>query len=141
MSDLRIGVIGAGGRGGVARHAHHPGEGSRIVACCDTVAKHLDTARDRYGEDIFCTDDYNALLERDLDAVFVTTPDFLHEPHALAAIEAGLAVYLEKPMAITTDGCDRILEAARRRVCRQGSLQDSEQLPVYPGSQRLSEGQ
>ena len=118
MSDLRIGVIGAGGRGGVARHAHHPGEGSRIVACCDTVAKHLDTARDRYGEDIFCTDDYNALLERDLDAVFVTTPDFLHEPHALAAIEAGLAVYLEKPMAITTDGCDRILEAARRKNVR-----------------------
>ena len=36
MSDLRIGVIGAGGRGVLAAHAHQPNAGSRIVACCDT---------------------------------------------------------------------------------------------------------
>ena len=32
MSDLKIGVIGSGGRGGLAAHGHKPGEGSRIVA-------------------------------------------------------------------------------------------------------------
>jgi predicted dehydrogenase len=47
-----------------------------------------------------------------LDAVFVTTPDFLHEEHAVAALDAGKAVYLEKPMAITIAGCDRILRTA-----------------------------
>lgn len=118
MDDLRIGVIGTGGRGGVARHAHSPGEGSRIVACCDIVDMHLESARGRYGADLFTTDDHRELLKQELDAVFVTTPDFLHEEHALAAIGAGLAVYLEKPMAITTTGCDRILENARRQKVR-----------------------
>ena len=51
-------------------------------------------------------------LEQPLDAVFVCTPDYLHEEHALAALEHGLAIYLEKPMAITIAGCDRILRAA-----------------------------
>jgi predicted dehydrogenase len=113
MEDLEIGVIGSGGRGGLARNAHKPGEGSRVVACCDIVPATLERNREWYGEDIFTTSDYRELLGRDLDAVFVCSPDFLHEEHAVAALEAGKAVYLEKPMAITTAGCDRILRTAR----------------------------
>jgi len=71
-----------------------------------------------YGPDIFTTTDHRELLDQELDAVFVTTPDFLHEEHALAALEAGMAVYLEKPMAITIEGCDRILETARKNKLR-----------------------
>lgn len=119
MSDLRIGVIGAGGRGGLAAHAHQPGAGSRIVACCDTQAATLQQCRERYGSDIFTTHDYHELLALDLDAVFVATPDFWHEEHGIAALESGKAVYLEKPLAITIPGCDRILDAAVRT---QGTL-------------------
>ncbi len=97
MKDLRIGVIGSGGRGGLAAHAHRPGEGSRIVACCDIREAALARNHERYGEDVFTTKDYRELLEQGVDAVFVCTPDFLHEEHALAALEAGAAVYLEKP--------------------------------------------
>ena len=101
MSELKIGVIGTGGRGGVARHAHKPDYGSRIVACCDLVDSSLGSAKDRYGSGLYITHDYRDLLDRELDAVFITTPDYLHEEHAIAALEAGMAVYLEKPMAIT----------------------------------------
>ena len=118
MKDLRIGVIGTGGRGGVARHAHKPDEGSRIVACCDTVEGALAKGRENYGPGIYTTNDYRDLLAQDLDAVFVTTPDFLHEEHALAALESDVAIYLEKPMAITIEGCDRILTTARDRKLR-----------------------
>jgi predicted dehydrogenase len=73
----------------------------------------LETFRQRYG-DIFLTRDAGELLARDdVDAVFVTSPDYCHEAQAVAALEAGKHVYLEKPMAITTAGCDRILGAAR----------------------------
>lgn len=113
MSDLQIGVIGAGGRGGLARHAHRPGAGSRVVACCDSRSEVVEHCRERYGQDVYFTRDYHELLARDLDAVFVCTPDFLHEEHAVAGLLAGKAVYLEKPMAITTAGCDRILRAGR----------------------------
>ena len=40
-------------------------------------------------------------------------PDFLHEEIACAALEAGKHVFCEKPMAITVEGCDRMLETAR----------------------------
>jgi len=112
MDELRIGVIGSGGRGGLARQAHRPEEGSRVVACCDIDEKAFERNRQWYGEDIFTTTDYRELLDRDLDAVFVTSPDFLHEEHATAALAAGKAIYLEKPMAITVPGCDRILRTA-----------------------------
>jgi len=112
MDDLRIGVIGSGGRGGLARHAHLPGEGSRVVACCDTNPKVFERNREHYGADIFTTADYRELLAQPLDAVFVTTPDYHHEEHAIAALQAKLPVYLEKPMAITVADCDRILRTA-----------------------------
>lgn len=114
MNDLQIGVIGVGGRGGLARHAHRPGEGSRIVACCDVSELMLEKGREWYGNDIFTTSDVKTLLAQDVDAVFICTPDWLHEEQAVAALEAGKAVYLEKPMAITTTGCDRILATAAR---------------------------
>jgi len=114
MDDLRIGVIGSGGRGGLARYAHRPKEGSRVVACCDIDRSVFERNKAWYGDDVWTTTDYHELLEQDLDAVFVTTPDFLHEEHAVAALEAKKAVYLEKPMAITIAGCDRILRAAKQ---------------------------
>jgi predicted dehydrogenase len=113
MTELKIGVIGSGGRGKLAAYAHQPGEGSRIVACCDLSTEILQKNCEDYGGDLFTTNDYQELLKQDLDAVFITVPDFLHEEVALKVLNAGKAVYLEKPMAITTEGCDRILEAAR----------------------------
>ncbi len=50
----------------------------------------------------------------EIRVVFIMTPDFLHEEMAVAALEAGKAVYLEKPLAISIEGCDRILETAMR---------------------------
>ena len=109
LDDLRIGVVGSGGRGKLARYAHRPGQGARIVACCDTDPAILAANREQYGADITATDDVSTLLAERPDAVFVATPDFLHEEHAVAVLSAGIPVYLEKPMAITTAGCDRIL--------------------------------
>ena len=108
-------LVGSGGRGALARHAHKPGEGSRIAACCDLNPEVLEKNRQDYGNDVLTTDDYRELLKQELDAVFVTSPDFLHEEHGLAALNAGCAVYLEKPMAISIEGCDRLLSAAREK--------------------------
>lgn len=115
MKDLRIGVIGSGGRGGLARSAHKPGGGSVVAACCDINEAVFERMRKWYGETVVVTTSPAELLKRDLDAVFVCTPDFLHEEHAVAALEAGIPVYLEKPMAITIEGCDRILAAAKKK--------------------------
>ncbi len=111
--DIRIGVIGAGRRGWLAERAHRPDAGARVVACCDLQDPVLAECRVRYGDGVLTTQDYRVLLDQDLDAVFVTTPDYCHEEHAVAALATGRAVYLEKPMAISVAGCDRILAAAK----------------------------
>lgn len=115
MKTLRIGLIGVGGRGGLAYFAHRPDEGVELVAGADVDEAALDMFRDTYGPGVFVAEDYRDLLDKELDAVFITSPDYCHEEHAVAALEAGLAVYLEKPMAITIEGCDRILEVAAKR--------------------------
>ncbi len=71
--------------------------------------------REKFGPEFLLTTDYREVLRQPIDAVFVCTPDYLHEEHALAAIEAGKHVYLEKPMAITVEGCDRLIGAAQRK--------------------------
>jgi len=114
MQELNIGVIGAGGRGVLSYNAHDPDNGVRLSAAADVDSTALEQFRERFGPDVFITDDYNKLLEQDtIQAVFITSPDFLHEEHASAALSAGKHVYLEKPMAITIEGCDRILRTAR----------------------------
>lgn len=117
--ELLIGQIGAGGRGEIlGKLAHRPGRGSRVVACCDRSESTLERCRADFGRDLFTTGRYEELLAQDIDAVIIATPDFLHEEHAVAALERGLAVYLEKPMALTVAGCDRILAAARKHKAR-----------------------
>lgn len=112
--QIRIGVIGVSGRGGLARHSHNPDGHSIIVAGADPKPDLLNTFKETYEDKVFTTPDYRRLLERpDIDAVFVTSPDYLHEEHAIAALKAGKHVYLEKPMAITVEGCDRILKAEK----------------------------
>jgi len=115
MDQLRIGMIGVGGRGGLWHHWHQPKGGrSVVVAGADVRADALERFAHHNGCQPFTTLDYQELLARDdVDAVAVCSPDFCHEEHALAALKAGKHLFLEKPMAITTEGCDRILEAHR----------------------------
>lgn len=118
-SELQIGIIGSGGRGDLlGKLAHRPGRGSRVVACCDVSPATLARNREAYGQGIFTTHQVRELLTRELDAVIIATPDFLHEDQAVAVLERGRALYLEKPMALTIAGCDRILRAAAKTRAR-----------------------
>ncbi len=111
---IRVGAIGWGLRGGLAAIANKPDEDVELVALADLSEEAHAKFKSRIGEDRFVTKDYRELLDQNLDAVFVMSPDFLHEEHACNLLEAGMSVYLEKPMAITVEGCDRILETSRK---------------------------
>ena len=120
MDDLRIGVIGLGARGGFARHFHRPGRGARIAAVCDLRLAALAAAGPRLRIEpwpdpaIPALGDPAELLGLGLDAVVVLTPDDTHAALGEAFLDAGIAVYLEKPMATSVEDCDRLLRAAER---------------------------
>jgi predicted dehydrogenase len=115
MKHIRIGLIGASGRAILAKHWHPPqSSGSEIVAAADISEKSLAELR-TWAPAADIMRDYRALLARpDVDAVAVFSPDRFHEEHALAVLQAGKALYLEKPMALSVESCDRILRAWRK---------------------------
>ncbi|NQT57938.1 MAG: Gfo/Idh/MocA family oxidoreductase [Bacteroidetes bacterium] len=114
MNNIQIGVIGVGGRGVLADSAHQPENEVYVTAGADPGKQALEAFAKKY-PDAELFENYKALLQKpELDAVFICSPDYLHEEHAVAALLAKKAVYLEKPMAITIEGCDRILETSEK---------------------------
>ncbi len=112
---LRIGLIGAGGRGLLAAHWAKSDRASLVAAVDRREEGFADLAKASGRDDFDRLDDHRKLLDRkDVDAVAICSPDWFHEEHAVAALSAGKHVFLEKPMAITVAGCDRILAAAKR---------------------------
>jgi UDP-N-acetylglucosamine 3-dehydrogenase len=115
MSELRVGIIGCGG---IAQAAHLPHwdahEGAKLVAVADVNEEAAKSTAEQYGAEAFYTD-FNELVERDdLDIVDVTTPPKWHAPAAIAALEAGKHVLVEKPMARTVAECDAMIAAAKK---------------------------
>lgn len=111
MEIVRIGIIGTGLRSGIANYWHNPGGKSVVVGAADISKERLEDFKEKVNENAFITVDYRELLVRnDIDAVAILSPDHLHEEHTIAALQAGKHVYCEKPLAITVEGCDRILD-------------------------------
>jgi predicted dehydrogenase len=112
MDKVRYGVIGLGmGR------AHISGMReimrAELTAVCDTNEERLADCLKSYPGVVGYTD-YKALLERDdVDAVVVATPDRLHREMTVAAINAGKHVLCEKPMALTLEDCQMMIDASR----------------------------
>lgn len=115
-ADLRLGMLGFGLRASLARYAHRPGEGHRVTVVADPAEGARRLAAERVG-DVALVDSLDALLEEhagELDGVLVLTPDHLHAEHAVRLLEAGLPVFVEKPLAVTTQDADRVLATAER---------------------------
>ena len=111
---LRFGLIGYGlfGRHHARAIAQAPGATLAAIAC---RSRETADAASRDWPDAIVDLDYRALLaRRDIDAVDIVVPNDLHEELGIAALEAGKDVLLEKPLAPTLAGCDRLIETARR---------------------------
>ncbi len=118
-TQLRIGIIGVTGRGRLWRHWNAPESRSVVVGGADVNPDKLALFQREHGGDPFVTTDYRELLDRkDIDAIAVTSPDFTHEQYAVAALQAGKQVFCEKPLAITIEGCDRILTTWKETGCK-----------------------
>jgi len=116
MTDpVRIGVVGAGA---IAQLTHLPVlskmRGVELVAIGDNDRPKARALADRFDiPDVYT--DIEDLLEGDgLQAIVIATPNHLHEPHVLSAIAAGLDVLVERPLALTAKGVERIVNAAAR---------------------------
>jgi len=110
---IRIGLIGVAHRAHIAINWKND-ERAKIVAGCDIIPEYLEEFLKEYGQDAFVCNDYKDLLKRkDIDAVAIFTPDDFHAEPAIAALNAGKDVFLEKPMAISIEDCKAIIKAEK----------------------------
>ena len=110
-APLRIGLVGLGLRSGIARHLAGQDLPARVTAVCDPLPARRAAAVEEYGE-VRQVAVHTDLLDGSVDAVILTSPDDLHEQQAIDFLQAGVAVFVDKPLAITTEGCDRVLATA-----------------------------
>jgi predicted dehydrogenase len=113
---LRIGVVGAGW---FASRRHLPdierAPDVDLIALCRRNPEELARLAERFRPQQTFTDYERMLDEASLDAVLVATPHALHYPQAKAALERGLHVLVEKPLAITTGEARELALLAERR--------------------------
>lgn len=112
---IRVGIIGTGS---IADYAHMPGyqatKGVEVVAACDVVPGKAAEFAKKWGI-LTAYDSHREMLEKEeLDAVSVCTPNFAHKETSIDALDAGLHVLCEKPIALNAAEGREMAAAARR---------------------------
>lgn len=113
-SALRTAVVGVGYLGRFHAQKYAQIEGSNLIAVADANAE----AAERVAKElnVEAVTDYRGLLDR-VDAISIAVPTPMHHAIACEALERGVHVLVEKPIATTVSEAKEMVEAARRRGC------------------------
>ncbi len=111
---IKIAIVGLGINGIMHLKGFSLLKDCSVVAICDTNKKAQQNALNLLGDkSILVTSNYKELCKiKELDAVCISTPTYLHVPIALTMLEAGKHIFLEKPIAPTIEECDLLIERA-----------------------------
>lgn len=134
VSDrIRLGFIGVNNRGGQLLRStlRLKDANAEVVALCDVDEPMMlrQEKATRLKTEKFT--DFRRLLEKkDIDAVFIATPDHWHAIQTIMACDAGKDVYVEKPLSMTVVEGRKMVEAVRRdnRVCQVGMQRRSSEI-------------
>lgn len=127
---IRAGIIGSGGRGRFLT-GQFKELGVEMAGVCDVYKPNLEAGLKEANTGAKPFSDYRRMLDdKSLDAVVIATPDHWHARMAIDAMEAGKDVYVEKPMAHTTDEGFAMIDAVRRtkRILQVGTQRRSADL-------------
>lgn len=113
MDRLRTALLGCGKVGQIHATALKELPESELVAVCDANAERAAAFAERFGGRAF-TDVQELLAASGAQAIVIGTPHPLHAEPAIRALEAGVHVLVEKPMAASLADCDAMLAAAKR---------------------------
>lgn len=132
---IRFGIIGCGRI--AQRHAEHIHSKAKLVAVCDVVKEKADAmavkfdAKPYYDVTDFLKDANN------LDVVSVCSPNGLHAQHAIAALNAGVHVLCEKPMALSVYDCGEMIKAGERTNKRLFAIKQNRFNPPVEAVKRI----
>jgi 1,5-anhydro-D-fructose reductase (1,5-anhydro-D-mannitol-forming) len=122
----KVGIVGLGFMGKMHFRCYKSMSNVDLVAVCDVEQSRFSDSSGTAGniagaeqpldfEGITTYTDFDKMLEEaDLDAVSITLPTYLHCEYTVKALNAGLDVLCEKPMAMTVDQCSQMIAAAQK---------------------------
>jgi predicted dehydrogenase len=113
---LKVAIIGAGAIAPSHIKAYQQfSDRCEIVALCDIYPEKAGKLAEEYNLNVTVYSDYQAVVERtDIDLVSICTPPYTHADTAIAMLDSGKHVLVEKPMASSLEECDAMNEAARK---------------------------
>src|SRR5437016_4916600 len=108
-------MVGIGNRGSFLLQGVLRQPNAKVLALCDIKPDRLDKAATAAARDNPKTyADWRQIIERkDIDAVFIATPPYLHSEMAIAALKSGKHVYCEKPVGVTPAHVRALVEVVR----------------------------
>lgn len=107
---LRVGFIGAGGIARMHMKTLNGMDDVEMVAFCDVIEERAKACADQYGGRIY-TDHHEMFDKEELDAVYVCIPPFAHNDQEVLAAQAGIHLFVEKPVALDLDVATRASDA------------------------------
>lgn len=113
---IRVGIIGCGFAGcmhAVAYRPHIDQGNVEMVAACDIDGKVAGTMAKEYEMDAQYDNWHDVINRKDIDAVSICLPHYMHAEVTIAAAKSGKHVLCEKPMATSLEDCDKMIKAAK----------------------------
>lgn len=114
MKPIRVGFIGCGRISDLHYLGYKERKDAVVVAVCDT---NEDTAKQKmkeWGCEYYTTDYKKIIHDNSIDAVEILTPQKLHEVMSVEALNMGKHVLVQKPMTISLESADRMIQAAKK---------------------------
>ncbi|MBS1252879.1 MAG: scyllo-inositol 2-dehydrogenase (NAD(+)) [Anaerolineales bacterium] len=114
-AKLPVGVIGLGRMGQIySKHLVRRVPQARLVSVADVIEEVAEKTAGEFGVESWTTDYHDVLDSEEIEAVFVTSPTNTHREVVGAAAEAGKAIFCEKPISLSLEDADAMLDAIER---------------------------
>ena len=109
---LNFAIVGCGKI--AQRHAEQIREIGNLVAVCDIVIERANALAKQYNANAYYTIEELLSKEKELDVVAICSPNGLHAQHSIQSLQSGINVLCEKPLAIKTSDCVKMIEVAKQ---------------------------
>jgi predicted dehydrogenase len=134
-SPLRFAIIGCGRI--AQRHAEHINNKAQLTAVCDVIPEKADALAKQYNAKAYYSVSDLLKDSNSFDVLSVCSPNGLHAEHSILALNAGVHVLCEKPMALTVADCGRMIQAAEKNNRRLFAIKQNRYNPPVAAVKQL----
>jgi UDP-N-acetyl-2-amino-2-deoxyglucuronate dehydrogenase len=135
VSPLRFAIIGCGRI--AQRHAEHINNKAQLTAVCDICPEKADALAEQYHAKAYYAVTDLLKDSNSFDVLSVCSPNGLHAVHSIRALNAGVHVLCEKPMALTVSDCGRMIQAAEKNNLRLFAIKQNRYNPPIAAVKKL----